>query len=76
MFTWTQIFADWLVYKVFHIKQGTGLGDALNFFVFDMIKIFCLLLVIIYIITIIRSFFPPEKTIHLPKQIYLPPKPN
>lgn len=62
MFTWTQIFADWLVYKVFHIKQGTGLGDALNFFVFDMIKIFCLLLVIIYIITIIRSFFPPEKT--------------
>lgn len=62
MFDWVQSLADWLVYGVFSIQQGSKLGDALNFFIFDTIKIFILLLVIIYIITFIRSFFPPEKT--------------
>lgn len=62
MFTWLQIFADWLVYGVFNIGKNTKIGSALNFFVFDTIKIFILLTVIIYAVTFIRSFFPPEKT--------------
>jgi len=62
MFDWVQSLADWLVYSVFSIQPGSKLGDALNFFIFDTIKIFILLLIIIYIITFIRSFFPPEKT--------------
>lgn len=62
MFTPVQIFADWLIYNVFGIAKDSSLGSALNFFVFDSIKIFILLLIIIYAITFIRSFFPPEKT--------------
>jgi uncharacterized membrane protein YraQ (UPF0718 family) len=62
MFVWAQNFADWLIYQVFNIQESSRLGSATNFFVFDTIKIFCLLLVIIYLITLIRSFFPPEKT--------------
>ena len=62
MFTPVQIFADWLIYSVFGIASDSRLGSALNFFVFDTIKIFILLLIIIYVITFIRSFFPPEKT--------------
>ena len=62
MFTPVQIFADWLIYNVFGIVKDSKLGSALNFFVFDSIKIFILLLIIIYVITFIRSFFPPEKT--------------
>ena len=62
MFTPIQIFADWLIYNVFGIAKESKLGSALNFFVFDTIKIFILLLIIIYVITFIRSFFPPEKT--------------
>lgn len=62
MFTPVQIFADWLVYRVFGIEEASKFGDALNFFIFDTIKIFILLLMIIYAITFIRSFFPPEKT--------------
>ncbi len=62
MFTQVQIFADWLIYNVFGIAKDSSLGSALNFFVFDSIKIFILLLIIIYAITFIRSFFPPEKT--------------
>jgi len=62
MFTPVQIFADWLIYNIFGVAKDSSLGSALNFFVFDTIKIFILLLIIIYAITFIRSFFPPEKT--------------
>lgn len=62
MFTPVQWFADWLVYNVMGIDKASNLGSALNFFFFDTIKIFILLLMIIYVITFIRSFFPPEKT--------------
>ena len=62
MFTPIQKFADFLIYNALGISKESRLGSALNFFVFDTIKIFILLLIIIYIITFIRSFFPPEKT--------------
>lgn len=62
MFAPIQIFADWLIYNIFGIAKETKLGSALDFFVFDTIKIFILLIIIIYAITFIRSFFPPEKT--------------
>lgn len=38
-----------------------GLESALNFFIFTTVKIFLLLSVIIFVITILRSFIPPEK---------------
>jgi Predicted permeases len=62
MFNWLQSLVDLLVYSVFGLSKGSGLGSAVNFFIFDSIKIFILLIIIIYIITFIRSFFPPEKT--------------
>jgi len=62
MFVWAQRLADWLVYRVFGLAAGTHLAGALNFLIFDGIKIFLLLAVIVYAITFIRGFFPPEKT--------------
>lgn len=62
MFTPVQKFADFLIYNALGISKESRLGSALNFFVFDTIKIFILLLIIIFAITFIRSFFPPEKT--------------
>jgi len=62
MFTPIQMFADFIIYNIFGISKESRLGSALDFFVFDTIKIFILLLIIIYVITFIRSFFPPEKT--------------
>lgn len=56
-----QEFADWLTYSVFKLTTGTHLADAVDFFVYDTIKILIMLTVIIYIVSIIRSFFPPEK---------------
>ena len=62
MFKWLQYLVDSLVYGLFGLSRDTRLGSAVNFFFFDTIKIFILLIVIIYAITFIRSFFPPEKT--------------
>lgn len=61
MFDWTQQFADWLIYSLFDIAKGSKLGDALNFFVFDTIKIFILLFFITIIMGFINSYFPIEK---------------
>jgi uncharacterized protein len=55
-------FADYIVYSVVGASPETHLGKALNFFIYDSIKIFILLLVIIFLVAIVRSFFPPEKT--------------
>lgn len=57
-----QKFADFLTYSIFKIPQGSKLSSAVNFFIFDTIKIFILLFVIVFIITFIRTFFSPEKT--------------
>ena len=57
-----QWFADWLVYSIFNVTKGTQLGNTVNFFVYDTIKILLLLAVIIFVVSLIRSYFPPEKT--------------
>jgi hypothetical protein len=56
-----QLLADWLTYRVFHIASDTLLASAINFFIFDTIKIFILLTAIIFVVSIIRSYLPPEK---------------
>lgn len=61
MFDWLQQFADWLIYTLFSIEQHTKLGDALNFFVFDTLKIAVLLFVITMVMGIVNSYFPVEK---------------
>jgi uncharacterized membrane protein YraQ (UPF0718 family) len=61
MFDWLQYFADWLIYSLFSIEQHTKLGDALNFFVFDTLKIALLLFVITTVMGIVNSYFPVDK---------------
>ncbi|MGM0409895.1 MAG: permease [Bacillota bacterium] len=55
-------FADLLVYNWIGLDSATRLGESVHFFFYDTIKILILLSIMIFIISIIRSFFPPEKT--------------
>ncbi|MBZ9651011.1 permease [Psychroflexus montanilacus] len=61
MFEWTQKFADWLIYQVFDIAAESDLGAALNFFVYDTIKILVLLFVIVFLMGIVNMYFPIER---------------
>ena len=56
-----KLLADWLTYDVFGLENGTRLAEVINFFVFDTMKILILLWAIIFIVSIVRSFLPPEK---------------
>lgn len=59
---WLNNMAGYLVSKFFNISLDTKLGGALQFFIYDTIKIFILLGVLIFGISYIQSFFPPERT--------------
>lgn len=61
MFDWIQNLADWLIYSVFNVGADTHLGTALNFFVYDTIKILILLFVIVFLMGIINVYFPIER---------------
>ncbi|PIQ15944.1 MAG: hypothetical protein COW67_05570 [Flavobacteriales bacterium CG18_big_fil_WC_8_21_14_2_50_32_9] len=61
MFNWIQYLADWLIYSVFGIDAATHLGTALNFFVYDTLKILLLLFVIVFFMGIVNAYFPIEK---------------
>lgn len=57
-----QDLADLLVYQGMGLKPDTRLGEAINFFVYDSLKIFIMLSVIIFAVSILRTYFPPERT--------------
>lgn len=61
MFDWLQNIADWLVYDTMGLSAKAHLAQALNFFIYDSIKILILLFVIIFLMGIINSYFPVEK---------------
>lgn len=44
------------------IDIASKFGGALQFFLYDTIKIFILLLTMIFIISYIQSYFPPERS--------------
>ncbi len=59
---WLSSLVKLLVEKVFGLDVNERLGGSINFFIYDVIKIFILLSVLIFIISYIQSFFPPERT--------------
>ena len=54
------------IFGIFNINSGVfdsvQYNDAASFFFYDTAKIFLMLSVIIFVVSMIRSFFPPEKT--------------
>ncbi len=61
MFNWLQNIADFLVYDLLRLVKESHLSEALNFFIYDSIKILILLFIIIFLMGIINSYFPVEK---------------
>ena len=56
-----QRFADWLVYTIIGLNPETHWGSALNFFIYDTLKISLLLFVITFVMGYVNSYFPIEK---------------
>ena len=60
--TWLSNLIQGLVEKVFGLSIKERLGGSIHFFIYDTIKIFILLSVLIFLISYIQSYFPPERT--------------
>jgi uncharacterized protein len=55
-------FSHFFTYDLLGIKQGSHLGGAIQFFVYDAPKVMMLLTLVVFIIGMIRSFFTQERT--------------
>ncbi|MFZ4522705.1 MAG: permease [Bacteroidales bacterium] len=53
---------NWLINDIFILAQGNRLTESLRFFIFEVPKVLLLLVLIIFVVGIIRSFFTPERT--------------
>jgi len=54
--------ANYLTYDILHLSPGSKLGSSVAFFLYDAPKVLLLLVLIVFVIGIIRSFFTPERT--------------
>ena len=61
MFDWWENIVSYLIFDLFALNQESHFTAALHFFIYDTVKIFILLVSIIYIVTFLRSYFPIEK---------------
>lgn len=59
---WLYDGVEWLVVNVFGLSLNDRIGASIHFFIYDVIKIYILLVVIVYGISYIQSYFPPERT--------------
>lgn len=60
--TWLFESVEWLVEDVFGLAMTTRIGESVHFFIYDTFKIFILLTAVIFFISYIQSYFPPERT--------------
>ncbi|MDP2830717.1 MAG: permease [Candidatus Omnitrophota bacterium] len=56
-----QLIVNWLVYSVFKFDPQIKWAQALNFFIYDSLKILLLLFILIFVIGVVRTFLPQKK---------------
>ena len=59
---WLSNLVKFLVENVLGLSIADRLGGSLHFFIYDVIKIFILLSFLIFAISYVQSYFPPERT--------------
>ena len=55
-------FSSWLTYGVFGLQKNSHFALAIEFFIFETPKVLMLLILVVFGVGIIRSFFTPERT--------------
>ena len=53
---------DFLIYNLAGLKEGTHLTESIWFFVYEVPKVMLLLVLVVFVVGVIRSWFSPEKT--------------
>jgi len=61
MFDWWEKLSGYLVFDILKLEHKNQIGEALHFFIFDTVKIFILLVAIIFVVSFLRTYFNTEK---------------
>jgi len=62
IYKYLQEISDFIVFNLFRLEPDKHLTEALRFFIYEVPKVLMLLVLIIFIVGIIRTYFSPEKT--------------
>lgn len=62
LYTYLLKLSQWITYALLSIKKDTHLGASVEFFFLDVPKVLMLLVLVVFGVGIVRSFFTPEKT--------------
>ncbi|MDP4270500.1 MAG: permease [Bacteroidota bacterium] len=62
VYHYLQPMADFLVDNLLKLEAGNRFTEAVRFFVFEVPKVLLLLILIVFIVGIVRSWFSPERT--------------
>jgi uncharacterized membrane protein YraQ (UPF0718 family) len=55
------MFADWFTYTLLRLPKGRLITEAIHFFVYDIPKIYLLLVVIVFVVAMLGTWIPAEK---------------
>ncbi len=62
LYKYLQEISDFIVFRVLQMTADKHMTEALRFFIYEVPKVLMLLVLIIFIVGIIRTYFSPEKT--------------
>ena len=54
--------SNWLTYQVLGLSPETRLGAAVQFFLYDVPKVFLLLVSVVFVMGVVHSYISPERT--------------
>jgi uncharacterized protein len=57
-----EVLAKWFAYGLLGMKPKSHLGSSVEFFVFEVPKVLMLLVLVVFGVGVVRSFFTPERT--------------
>jgi len=62
LYFYLQVVADFIIDDIFGLQKGLQLTESLRFFIYEVPKVLMLLILIVFFVGIIRTYFTPEKT--------------
>ena len=60
-----KLLSEYITYRLLKLQLRTHIADPIELIIYNTLQIFILLSVIIFAVSIIRSYFPTEKTKHI-----------
>lgn len=62
LYKYLHVIADFIVFRIFQMTPEKHMTETLRFFIYEVPKVMLLLVLIIFIVGIIRTYFSPERT--------------